>query len=98
MRELGLHVDADGIIGMKVQGITPEYVREMRAATGETLDADDLVGMKVQGITPEYVKEIHEMGLKADSGDLIGLKVQGSHTGICSGNAEDRSETGCAAS
>ena len=43
---------------MKIQGVTPDYVKEMRAATKQNLDMDDLVGMKIQGITPEYVKQI----------------------------------------
>jgi len=32
---------------MKVQGVTPEYVREMRA-TGLKPNTDELIGMKVQ--------------------------------------------------
>jgi beta-lactamase regulating signal transducer with metallopeptidase domain len=66
----------DQIIALKTQGVTPEYIREMRAAGFDT-SVDSLVAMKVQGITPEYVKEIRAAGLNPDTHDLIALKVQG---------------------
>lgn len=66
----------DQIIALKTQGITPEYVHEMRAAGLDT-GVDSLIGMKVQGITPEYIKGIHAAGLNPRTHDLIALKVQG---------------------
>lgn len=66
----------DQIIALKVQGVTPEYIREMRSAGFDT-SINNLVAMKVQGITPEYLKEIRASGLKPDTHDLIALKVQG---------------------
>ena len=53
----------DDFIAMKIQGITPEYVQEMRAE-GVAPNADTLVAMRVQGITPEYVRGIKAAGLK----------------------------------
>lgn len=66
----------DELVAMKVQGITPEYVRDMRAA-GIKVDADDLIGMKVQGVTPEYVKEMRAAYPNIDTETIIGMKVQG---------------------
>jgi len=66
----------DQIIALKTQGITPDYVREMRAAGLDT-SVDNLIGMKVQGITPDYIKGIHAAGLNPSTHDLIALKVQG---------------------
>ena len=62
-----MKTDSDDIIGMKVQGITPEYVREMRGL-GLKVDSDELIGMKVQGVTPEYVKGFNDMGLHPSTG------------------------------
>jgi hypothetical protein len=77
MKAAGLHdLSVDDLIGMKIQGITPEYVRSMQAE-GLKIDPDDLIGMKVQGITPEYIHQLREQGLKLDADELIGLKVQG---------------------
>ena len=41
----------DEVIGMKVQGVSPEFVQEMKAQ-GMKLDTDTAIGMKVQGISP----------------------------------------------
>jgi beta-lactamase regulating signal transducer with metallopeptidase domain len=70
------NLSADDLISMKVQGITPEYIHEIRAE-GLKPSADELVGMKVQGISPEYIHEVRAMNLKMDVDSLIGMKVQG---------------------
>jgi hypothetical protein len=61
---------------MKVQGVTPEYVRDIRAL-GLNPSADEIVGMKVQGVTPEYIKSLQAAGFKPSVDDVIGAKVQG---------------------
>jgi beta-lactamase regulating signal transducer with metallopeptidase domain len=69
-------LSADDLIAMKVQGITGQYIHEIRAE-GLKPSADDLVAMKVQGITPEYIRQIRAMKLNSDIDSLIGMKVQG---------------------
>src|SRR5215467_8971430 len=70
------NLSADDLIAMKVQGITSEYIHEIRAE-GLKPTADELVAMKVQGITPEYIRQIRAMKLNSDIDSLIGMKVQG---------------------
>ena len=77
MKAAGLdNLDADQLIALKIQNVTPEYVRSMREL-GLNPDIDELVGMKVQGITPEYVKELRSLGFKPNVDEIIGMKVQG---------------------
>lgn len=78
LKEAGLtNLSVDELIGLKVQGVTGEYVKAMKDL-GLKVNADDLIGMKVQGVTPEYVKEMRAAtGQTLDSDALIGLKVQG---------------------
>jgi hypothetical protein len=59
-----------------VQGVTPEYIRDIRAL-GLNPSADEIVGMKVQGVTPDYVKALQSAGFKPDVDEVIGAKVQG---------------------
>jgi beta-lactamase regulating signal transducer with metallopeptidase domain len=66
----------DNLIAMKVQGVTADYVREVRAA-GFDATVSNLIGMKVQGVTPEYIKEMRAAGLSPNVDQLIGMKVQG---------------------
>jgi beta-lactamase regulating signal transducer with metallopeptidase domain len=77
MKAAGLtDLSVDDLVAMKIQGITPEYVREVRTA-GIKADADELIGMKVQGITPQYIQQMKDLGLQADPDCLIAMKVQG---------------------
>jgi beta-lactamase regulating signal transducer with metallopeptidase domain len=71
------NLSVDELIALKIQGVTPEYVKGMRDL-GLHPRADDLIGMKVQGITPDYVREMRAAtNSKLDIDKLIGLKVQG---------------------
>ena len=78
MKSAGLgDLSVDQLIALKVQGVTPEYVKQMHDM-GLHPDADELVGMKVQGITPDYVRDMRAAtGQPLDIDNLIGLKVQG---------------------
>jgi len=78
MKAAGLtNLSVDELVGMKIQGVTPEYVKSMKDL-GLKIDPDTLVGMKVQGITPSYVAQMRgATGQSLDADDLIGLKVQG---------------------
>jgi beta-lactamase regulating signal transducer with metallopeptidase domain len=78
MKSAGLgDLTVDQLISLKIQGVTPEYVKQMHDI-GLHPDADEFIGMKVQGITPEYVREMSSAtGQPLDVDNLIGLKVQG---------------------
>ncbi|HUI40354.1 MAG TPA: M56 family metallopeptidase [Terriglobia bacterium] len=69
------NLTADELIGLKVQGVTPEYIRQIRAA-GLNPTIDELIGMKVQGVTPEYIRGLHADGLNPTVEEVIGMRVQ----------------------
>jgi beta-lactamase regulating signal transducer with metallopeptidase domain len=70
------NLTVDELIAMKIQGVTPGYVKEIREL-GLQATPDELVGMRVQGITPEYVREMRKFDSSASIDELIGMKVQG---------------------
>jgi len=78
MNSAGLgDLTVDQLISLKIQGVTPEYVKQMHDI-GLHPDADELIGLKVQGITPDYVREMRSAtGQPLGVDNLIGLKVQG---------------------
>src|SRR5207253_10721306 len=80
--DLGLKFDPENLIGMKVQGITPEYVKGMQAL-GFKPDTEELIGMKVQGITPDYVKGIEATGLKPDRSEEHTSELQSRGHLVC---------------
>ena len=70
----------DEAIAAKMMGVTPDYVREMRAASPELRDAsmEDIIGMKTQGVEPEFVRELSRAGQTDLSAKrLTGAAVQG---------------------
>jgi len=67
-------LDADDLIAMKIQGVTPEYIREIRSL-GFKPDANELVALKIQDVTPEYVRDMRARGFDTSIDDLIAMKV-----------------------
>src|SRR6267142_1329615 len=70
------NLDVDEIIAMKVQGVTPEYIKAIHDL-GLQPSPEEIVGMRVQGITPEYVRDMRTVAQNLSIEDLIGMKVQG---------------------
>ncbi|MGA2420819.1 MAG: M56 family metallopeptidase [Candidatus Acidiferrum sp.] len=70
------NLSADDVIALKIQGVSPEYVRAMIALELHA-DAAELVGLKIQGITPDYVKALRDSGLKVEADSVLAMKIQG---------------------
>ncbi|MFZ0638074.1 MAG: M56 family metallopeptidase [Candidatus Acidiferrales bacterium] len=70
------NLTADELISLKVQGVTPEYISEIKAL-GLHPTVNELISMRVQGIDPQYVKDMRAIGFNAGINELIGMRVQG---------------------
>jgi beta-lactamase regulating signal transducer with metallopeptidase domain len=71
------NLTVDQLIALKIQGVTPEYVKEVRQL-GLHANADELIGMKIQDVTPEYIRGMRDAtGQPLNVDELIGMKVQG---------------------
>ena len=76
MKAAGYDVDLDKMIAMKIQGVTPEYAREMASAGFGKLSADDLVSCKIQGVTPEYIADLKKQGFQVeDVKEAVSFKI-----------------------
>jgi beta-lactamase regulating signal transducer with metallopeptidase domain len=77
MKAAGLdNLTPDELISLRVQGVTPEYVRGIRQQ-GFQPTADELVSLRVQSVTPEYIRDLRAQGLSLALDQIIGMKVQG---------------------
>jgi beta-lactamase regulating signal transducer with metallopeptidase domain len=70
------NLTADQLVALKIQGVTPQYVSEVKAS-GLNPDTDQLITMKVQGIDGQYVRYIRATGLAPNLDEIIAMKVQG---------------------
>jgi beta-lactamase regulating signal transducer with metallopeptidase domain len=67
----------DEIIALKIQGVTPDYIRELRAV-GIEASSPELVSLKIHQVTPEYVRALTAAGLtNLRVRDYLAAKVQG---------------------
>lgn len=69
-------LSADELVALKVQGVTPEYVRAIHAL-GFNPSVDELVRMKVQGVSPDYIRDLRSQGFNPSIDEIIAFKVQG---------------------
>ena len=65
----------DELVAMKIQGVTPEYVRELHDQ-GLHPDADILVAFRVQNVTAAYIHELRGLGFNPGPDEIIAFKVQ----------------------
>jgi beta-lactamase regulating signal transducer with metallopeptidase domain len=85
MKAAGLNnLTVDELIDLKIQGVTPEYVRGIHEQ-GLQPDANKFVAMRIQGVTPEFVRELRSLGLNPDVDEIVALKIQGVEAGYVRG-------------
>ncbi len=77
LRSAGLaNLSVDDLIALKIQGVTPEYIHQIRAA-GLNLTVHELIAMKAQGINPEYLRDIRSTGLNPSTHEIVAMKSVG---------------------
>jgi len=54
----------DEIVGMKVQGVTAEYVKTLQSAGFKNLSGDEVIGAKVVGINSEFIEKARKHGFQ----------------------------------
>jgi beta-lactamase regulating signal transducer with metallopeptidase domain len=77
MKAAGLeNLTVDQLIMLKIQGVTPEYVRGIRDL-GLKADVNELIGLKIQGVTPGYIRDMRALGLDGGGREFMAMRIQG---------------------
>ncbi|CAN5630036.1 hypothetical protein BH10ACI4_BH10ACI4_29790 [soil metagenome] len=76
MRAAGYNEDIDQYMAMKVQGITPDFARQMAQIGFGKPTAKELVALKIHGVTPEYMSQLKAAGLKPECfQDVVSYRI-----------------------
>jgi len=70
----GLSVDQ--LIALKEQGVTPEYIRDLKAA-GFTLPVDQLLAFRIHGVEPGTIRELQAAGYKPSAEQILAMQIHG---------------------
>jgi beta-lactamase regulating signal transducer with metallopeptidase domain len=71
------NLTVDEIITLKIQGVTPEFVRQIKAA-GLDASNSEFVSLRIHDVTPEYVRALAAAGLaNLRVHDYLAAKIQG---------------------
>ncbi len=70
------NLTVDELIALKIQGVTPEYIREIRAA-GLNPSVHELISMKAMGVTAEFARKARSDWNDVTIRELISMKAQG---------------------
>jgi beta-lactamase regulating signal transducer with metallopeptidase domain len=70
------HLSVNQLIAFKMQNVTPDYIRAIRAA-GFTPSANQLLAMRLMGVTPAYAKQMKAAFPDITARELIACHMQG---------------------
>lgn len=69
-------VDASKLIGLRIHGITPDYISEIQSA-GYDFSADDLIRLKIHGVPTKLLREAKHAGYNFNSDEIVKLQIHG---------------------
>lgn len=66
------------LVGFRVLGVTPEWLRGIAAAGYGNISPDDVQGFAALGVSPDYIRELQAAGLtRPTAEELKGLRAHG---------------------
>jgi hypothetical protein len=77
IRDSGLRASSQDLIGLKMHGVTVDYVREARQAGYRDFTADDYAQLRIHGVNTDFLRELKAAGYDLHSGDITQLRIHG---------------------
>jgi beta-lactamase regulating signal transducer with metallopeptidase domain len=68
----------DELISLRSNGVTPEYIQQMRSASLGNLTLGQILEMRVQGVSPSYIRDLRAAGIDVrNAREVIAMRIQG---------------------
>lgn len=77
IRDFGLRASSQDLIGLKIHGVTLDYVREARQAGYQNLTADDYAQLRIHGVDTDFLRELKAAGYDLRAADIAQLRIHG---------------------
>jgi len=81
IHDSGLRASSQDLIGLKIHGVSLDYIREARRAGYETFTADDYVQLRIHGVGTDFLRELRAAGYDLRAGDITQLRIHGVDSG-----------------
>jgi hypothetical protein len=77
VRDAGLDASTDQLIGLRIHGVTQEYMRDMQQAGYRNLTAQNYIDLRIHGVSPEFVRDLKAAGYDISAQQVIELRIHG---------------------
>ncbi len=75
--ESGEDASSDDLQAFRIHGVTPEFIRAVKALGYESADPDDLVSLRIHGVRVEDIAEMNRVFGKQPLEDHVSFKIHG---------------------
>jgi hypothetical protein len=77
MREAGYNEPLKTYVSMRIQGVTLDFVRELRELGFRDVPARELIALRIHGVTPDYIRRMRAGGADPSLRELISSRIHG---------------------
>ncbi|MBZ5632738.1 MAG: hypothetical protein LAO55_06355 [Acidobacteriia bacterium] len=77
IRDAGLRASSRDLIGLKIHGVTLDFVREARQAGYQNFTADDYTQLRIHGVDTNFLRDLKDAGYDLRAGDIAQLRIHG---------------------
>jgi len=80
VKDANIGASSEELYEMRIHGLSPSYIAEMRASGHTGLNARDYIEMKIHGVSTEFVRDLKRGGYDLSAQKIVQLRIHGVDT------------------